>query len=316
MRTKREEKINKKLAYYDEILERWYDSIMFTPMLDSRTIKKNLRKYYQETDTRKRETIKEDIIMGTLPYVYHFIKKSGLNKMLCSYYDMEDIIQATCEAWINFIMRPEIYMKHNSYSVTTLLRQHLDRFLFQILSNLHGSKINGSKMANSFNLDFSQIDLGNLYLLYLQYIQNEISYAVFCDMAISLGYVPSKEVLMTLEKYLKPIPQKIFIRPDITPEEMHNIIFFLLYVNYLNYPGNPEPIDLEETISDQDYCEYLSSTLSYREQAIIRDKYYYGWTDLALEEKYHVTNQNIGVIKRRALKKMQEVGKRNLDEII
>ena len=282
-------------------------------MLDSKGIKKFLRKYYQETDAKKRKKIKEDLIMGTLPYVYHFIKKSGLNKMLCSYYDMEDIIQATCEAWINFIFNPSIYRTHTSYSIPTLLRQNLGSFFFQILSNLHGTKINGLKMAGNMGLCFSQIDLGNLYLLYLKYTKDVISHSEFCTMALSLGYVPSKEVLMEVEKYLAPISRKVIISSDITKEEIHNIIFFLMYTNYLFYPGTLKNRDLEDIISTEDYCEYLKSSLTNREKTIIRDVYYLGWTDRALEERYHVSNQTIGFVKRRALTKMRKVGGQNLD---
>lgn len=86
-----------------KIIEDWENSISLFPKLnldDARTL---YQKAKIETDNKKIEILKREVIQGTLYVVLNFIKNNGLTNLNSSSYDMNDIISTCNEIWIKKI---------------------------------------------------------------------------------------------------------------------------------------------------------------------------------------------------------------------
>ena len=104
--------------------------------------------------------MRDNLIANTMFVVYDFIKSSGLLYLKSNSFDIEDIINATCEAWIDFLDNRILSPKLKYSLDLDLVRK---RFMNKVIKNLNGSKSKSNDDNAFFNLtglcltDFSKI---------------------------------------------------------------------------------------------------------------------------------------------------------------
>ena len=85
-------KIDKKWQRNSNILEQWHVSITKYYVLSPREAKQLMRLFLNEKDEKKKIEIRNVIVLGTLEYVYQFLKQSVFVNLICNCFDMEDVI--------------------------------------------------------------------------------------------------------------------------------------------------------------------------------------------------------------------------------
>ena len=86
-----------------KIIEEWEKNISIFPKLNLDEAIVLYQKTKIETDNKKIELIKREVIQGTLYVVLNFIKNNGLANLNSSIYDINDIISVCNEIWIRKI---------------------------------------------------------------------------------------------------------------------------------------------------------------------------------------------------------------------
>ena len=72
----REDKIKQKIKRNACVLENWHESITKYYVLNSKETKTLMHCYTKESDEAKKIEIRNVIVLGTLEYVYQFLKQS------------------------------------------------------------------------------------------------------------------------------------------------------------------------------------------------------------------------------------------------
>ena len=80
-----------------EALEKWHESIAKYYVLSPKEAKQLMRLFLNEKDEKNKIEIRNVIVLGTLEYIYQFLKQSIFINIICNYFDMEDVINATVE---------------------------------------------------------------------------------------------------------------------------------------------------------------------------------------------------------------------------
>ncbi len=163
-----EEKINKKIIDNQRKLEQWHKSINKYNVYCSQEAKKLMRCYTNEMDEDKKIKIRNDIVLGTLEYVYQFLKQSIFINIICNWFDMDDVINATVEAWIKSITNESKRIYLASYVIDSKYTLYSQKFMNYILANLCGEDTFYFSRSGLSQLQ----DLINWYYIYLKVKQN------------------------------------------------------------------------------------------------------------------------------------------------
>ena len=116
-----------------KILKEWTDSIKDFPKLKINDAKKLYQMFLKEKEERERKKIREELIVGTLYILAHFINSNPIFFIKNSSYDMSDVINACVEEWIQELDQG-LLLKYNHFSM--LLGS---TFFMNVTTNLIGN---------------------------------------------------------------------------------------------------------------------------------------------------------------------------------
>ena len=99
-----------------EELKQWYDQISSFERLKIVDAQELYRKAINTPDEKQKKLYMDRLVLGTLYVVYEYIKRSNLELLTSTSYDMNDIISAFNEVWIKKIYSGDL-LKVNKYSL-------------------------------------------------------------------------------------------------------------------------------------------------------------------------------------------------------
>ena len=297
-----------------KILEEWRKQISCFPKLTFETAKDLYLDMQSEVNREKKNKIRDNLIKGTLYVVVNFIERSQLSFFNSVSFDMNDIINACNEIWIELI-DSGIAIDKNRFG------SGLNRLFYLRLTN----KLLSSKLEISEN---TVLTTHNIHEVLYQYIKLKevkgcVSYKGFIELLkslnISLCSYPlssSSELVYTYQLF-EAISKEIE-NEDISKTKIDNIKYLLLEMGLENLRIDIEEVyvtdfvnDLILKSNDLAFKEAIenSDRLSEREKGIIANRY--GFIDgkvKTLEEVsqiYGVTPARISFLENKALRKLR-----------
>ena len=130
------EKLVKKVERNRKILEDWHKSISAYAVLSTPEIKALIKSYLIATDEEEKVKIRNNIVLGTLEYLYQYLKNSIFMNLICNWFDMEDVIASGIETWIRWISKDSFYARSYRYRIDSNYILYSDAFINGILESL------------------------------------------------------------------------------------------------------------------------------------------------------------------------------------
>ena len=306
-------KIDKKWQRNSNILEQWHVSITKYYVLSSKEAKQLMRLFLNEKDEKKKCEIRNVIVLGTLEYVYQFLKQSIFVHLICNWFDMEDVINATVEAWIKFISKEQINSRAHLYTIDSKYTLYSQTFLNCILSNLVGRDIFAA--AGQFGIKELK-NMTNWYSLYLKEKKNNpnLSLADFKNI-IGNNYSDSisEDSLAKMFDIFKYCDHILKMKDTEINFETINSLKVLLF-NLVNMATLENGLTWNEAIMidrllDHDlivqiFGDYEFLTLNQRE--ILYKLFVEGKNETRVAKEKNVSFQSVSDLKRRTLEKIKK----------
>ena len=266
-----------------------------------------MRLFLNEKDEKKKSEIRNVIVLGTLEHIYQFLKQSIFINIICNWFDMEDVINATVEAWINYISKGSIYSKAYMYDLNSSYILYSQYFLNHILGNLNSRKDCSAG-------DFSSKELHNLtnwYYLYLKESKNNpnFSYENFKKMVIETSD-GNDERLRKIYDIFKYLNRVLKIDDSLVNIDTINSLKVLLY-NLVNMTTLENSLTWDEVIMidrllDHDLIGQIFELLTPKQREILFKLFVEGKTEIRVAKENNVCRQNVIDLKRRTLEKIKK----------
>ncbi len=141
-----------------EELIQWYNQISPLPKLKIIAAQELYRKAIDTQDETLKRKYMDELILGTLYVVYEYIKRNGLELLVSSSYDMNDIISSFNSVWIKKLYNGEL-LSVDKYSLL-----FTSSYFTEVYNNLCGDEI---LVSEQFGITTDcLIELITLYISY------------------------------------------------------------------------------------------------------------------------------------------------------
>lgn len=262
-----------------EELMQWYNQISSLPKLKITVAQDLYRKAISIQDETKKKKYMDELILGTLYVVYEYIKRNGLELLVSSSYDMNDIISSFNSVWIKKIYNGEL-LNVDRYSLL-----FTSPYFNEVYNNLCGDEI----LVNE-QLGVSIDCFVELITLYISYRNKElekpfkevIEETFFTDRWNSWSYYIYESVIKTI-----PLLERIYNNLNFDKLDDLNIGKTKVadYLRLIINMGLIEPIsnelpdenDMEDSITTNIVMKYLvedvDEILDDRQKSIIHERY-------------------------------------------
>ena len=297
-----------------KILEEWKKQVSCFPELTFKTAKNLYLDMQSEVNTEKKNQIRDNLIKGTLYVVINFIERNQLFYLNSVSFDMNDIINACNEIWIELI-DSGIAIDKNKFG------SGLNQLFYSGLTN---------KLL-SFKLEISEntiLTIKNIHKVLYQYIKLKevkgcVSYKEFIillkDLNISLyKYTFSSSSKLAYTYNLFDAISEEIKNMNISKTKIDNIKYLLLEIGLESLRINIEDVYITDFVNDlilkinhlafREAVEN-SDRLTEREKGIITN--HYGFIDEEVKtikevsQIYGVTQARIRFLENEALRKLR-----------
>ena len=262
-----------------EELMQWYNQISSLPKLKITVAQELYRKAINTQDETLKKKYMDELILGTLYVVYEYIKRNGLELLVSSSYDMNDIISSFNSVWIKKIYNGEL-LNVERYSLL-----FSSPYFNEVYNNLCGDEILVSEQ-----LGVSTECLVELITLYISYrnkglekpFKEVIEETFFTDRWNSWSYYIYKNVIETI-----PLLERIYNNLNFDKLDDLNVGKTKIsdYLRLIINMGLIEPIsdelpdrnDMEDSITTDivmnHFIEDVDKVLDDRQKSIIHERY-------------------------------------------
>ncbi len=260
-------------------LVQWYKQISSLPKLKLTVAQELYRKATNTQDETIKKKYMNELILGTLYVVYEYIERNGLELLVSSSYDMNDIISAFNSVWIKKIYNGEL-LNVDKYSLL-----FKSSYFNEVYNNLCGDEI----LVNE-QLGVSTCCLIELITLYIAYrnkevekpFQEVIEETFFTNRWNNWSYYIYKSVIATI-----PLLEKIYNNLNFDKLDDLNIGKTKIgdYLKLIINMGLMEPIsnelpdrnDIEDDVTTnivmKHFVEDVDKILDDRQRSIIHERY-------------------------------------------
>ena len=262
-----------------EELMQWYNQISSFPKLKIIVAQELYRKAINTQDEIIKKKYMDELILGTLYVVYEYIKRNGLELVVSSSYDMNDIISSFNSVWIKKIYNGEL-LNVDRYSLL-----FTSSYFNEVYNNLCGDEI----LVNE-QLGISAKRLVKLITLYISYrskglgkpFKEVIEETFFNDRWKSWPYYIYESVIKTI-----PLLERIYNNLNFDKLDDFNIgktkIFdylrLMLNMGLIEPISNeiPDESNMEDSvltdIVKKHFVEDVDKILNDRQRSIIHERY-------------------------------------------
>lgn len=262
-----------------EELMQWYNQISSLPKLKITVAQELYKKAIDTQDETLKKKYMDELILGTLYVVYEYIKRNGLELLVSSSYDINDIISSFNSVWIKKIYNGELL--------------NVDRYSLLFTSPYFNEVYNdlcGDEILVSEQLGVSTDCLVELITLYISYrnkglekpFRDVIEETFFTDRWNSWSYYIYDNVIKTI-----PLLEKIYDNLNFDKLDDLNIGKTKIadYLRLIINMGLMEPIsnelpttnDMEDSITTdivmKHFIEDVDTILDDRQRSIIHERY-------------------------------------------
>lgn len=262
-----------------EELMQWYNQISSLPKLKITVAQELYRKAINTQDEALKKKYMDELILGTLYVVYEYIKRNGLELLVSSSYDMNDIISSFNSVWIKKLYNGEL-LNVERYSLL-----FSSPYFNEVYNNLCGDEILVSEQ-----LGVSTDCLVELITLYISYrnkglgkpFKEVVEETFFTDRWNSWSYYIYKSVIETI-----PLLERIYNNLNFDKLDDLNVGKTKIadYLRLIINMGLIEPIsdelpdknDMEDSITTnivmKHFIEEVDKVLDDRQRSIIHERY-------------------------------------------
>ena len=262
-----------------EELMQWYNQISSLPKLKITVAQELYRKAINTQNEKVKKKYMDELILGTLYVVYEHIKRNGLELLVSSSYDMNDIISSFNSVWIKKLYNGEL-LNVDRYSLL-----FTSPYFNEVYNNLCGDEI----LVNE-QLGISNGCLVELITLYISYrnkglekpFREVIEETFFTDRWNSWSYYIYENVIKTI-----PLLERIYNNLNFDKLDDLNIGKTKIadYLRLIINMGLIEPIsnelldenDMEDSITANivmnHFVEDIDKILDDRQRSIIHERY-------------------------------------------
>ncbi len=305
-------KIDKKFQHNSKILEQWHASITKYYVLSPREAKQLMRLFLNEKDEKKKVGIRNVIVLGTLEYIYQFLKQSVFINLICNWFDMEDVINATVEAWIKFISKEQINSRAHLYTIDSEYTLYGQTFLNHILSNLCSSNtlsFVNKRVVNDFR------ELTNWYYLYLNNKKDKTSFSFVDFKKVIWSYTNklNEKSLLKIYNAFKYLDNVFGIKEENLTLEVINKLKYFLYFGCNMAPFNNNLVYDEKTMINRLLCQDLieqifgdNDILTPKKRELLAKLFVEGRNEISIAQENNVCHQSVNDLKRRTLEKIKK----------
>lgn len=317
----KEDKLKRKIKRNEYVLEQWHKSITKYYVLSSKEAKKLMHCYTRESDENKKTEIRNVIVLGTLEYVYQFLRQSIFINIICNWFDMEDVINATIEAWIKKIEEESKRIVRISYVIDSSYTLYSINFMNKILANLYGKDSFGFSNFSMKKIE----DMVKWFYLYLKekQLDSEISFADFKKIISSHNYKIDEANLLKIYDIIKYLERVLMINLDEVSLESFNSLKLLIF-NYLNMStirfDNCLPQSEDDWINGIINPELASKILrdyeciTAQEQALLYKLFFVEINENTIARENGDSRQKISAQKIAALSRLRKKYNQDMDE--
>lgn len=262
-----------------EELMQWYNQISSLPKLKINVAQELYKKAMNTQDETLKKKYMDELILGTLYVVYEYIKRNGLELLVSSSYDMNDIISSFNSVWIKKLYSGEL-LNVERYSLL-----FTSPYFNEVYNNLCGDEILVSEQ-----LGVSTDCLVKLITLYISYrnkglrkpFKAVVEETFFTDRWNSWSYYIYKSVMETI-----PLLERIYNNLNFDKLDDFNVGKTKIadYLRLIINMGLIEPIsdelpdknDMEDSITTnivlKNFIEEVDKVLDDRQRSIIHERY-------------------------------------------
>ena len=293
----------------------WYNQISSLPKLKINVAQELYRKAINAQDEMVKKKYMEELILGTVYVVYEYIERNGLELLVSSSYDMNDIISSFNSVWIKKLYNGEL-LNVDKYSLL-----FTSPYFNEVYNNLCGDEI----LVNE-QLGVSTNCLIELITLYIAYrnkglekpFREVIEETFFTDRRNSWSYCIYKNVIKTI-----PLLERIYNNlnfdklGDINMGKTKITDYLRLIINM----GLIEPIsneiidenDMEDSVTTDivmsHFVEDIDKILDDRQRTIIHERYGLDDCEPQVLEKvgqhHGITSERVRQFEAKSLRKIR-----------
>lgn len=262
-----------------EELMQWYDQISSLPKLKINVAQDLYRKAISTQDKTLKKEYMDELILGTLYVVYGFIKRNGLELLVSSSYDMNDIISSFNSVWIKKLYNGEL-LNVDRYSLL-----FSSPFYNEVYNNLCGDEI----IVNE-QFGISTDCLVDLITLYISYKNKEleksfkevIEKTFFTDEWNNWSYCIYKNVIRMiplLERIYSNLNFDKLEKVDLAKTKIADYLRLIINMGLMEPISNgiPDNNDMEDSITTdivmKHFINDVDKALDDRQRSIIHERY-------------------------------------------
>ena len=299
-----------------EELMQWYNQISSLPKLKITVAQDLYKKAISTQDETLKKEYMDELILGTLYVVYEYIKRNGLELLVSSSYDMNDIISSFNEVWIRKLYNGEL-LKVDRYSLL-----FSSPYYNEVYNNLCGDEIIVNEQFKISTYCFTELLAS--YVMYKNKgidkpFREVIEETYFTDRWNSWSYYIYKDVIRMI-----PLLERIYSNLnfdkledlDLTKTKIADYLRLIINIGIIEPISNelPDKNDLEDSITTDIVMEHFINDVDKtlkdkREREVIHERYGLdGGSPQTLETvgmHQEVTRERVRQIEAKALRKLR-----------